>query len=331
MKKVHFILPLAVSLLLTACGGGDGGGSSNSTPVNPYDADAKYTGIRTQTTITTNNKLDFIRALYGVEYEGFSLASTGQNSTTQEQSFSSLTKDLTALALHATIKSTGYTLAAAKPVNDTIACPNGGTTKISGEVDKSTGIGVVTLAMTNCITTIGKSNGNVQLAITSYDLAARKPTAFTLTFQNLKVDYPIVSYTAVGTQSYSVVQGIETTTSNIHRLNHTTNKQSLIKNYQVVSISPYDTRFKLSGQAYLQDYGYVSVSTLENVVFSDAGIPIAGKARLAGANNSKLQITATTSNMMLELDSNGDNVYEETSYITFAELFEISCYPFCDD
>lgn len=318
MVMLKRLVAPVLAALLVGCGGGGGGGDSGST--NPYDADAKYTATRTQATITTANKLDFLRALYGVEYEGFSLASAEQDAA-QEQSFSSLTKDLTALALQVAITPASYTLAAATPVNRTIACPSSGTTQITGEIDSQTGLGTVTLTMVNCVTTIGKANGTMQLAITGYNVAAQRPTAFTLTFQNLKVDYPIVSYTAVGTQSYSLVQGIETTTSNIHRLNHTANKQSLIKNYKVVSASPYDTRFKLSGQAYLQDHGYVNLSTLENVVFSDVGIPIVGKALFSGAGNSKLRITASSSNFMFELDSNGDGTYEETGYITFIELF----------
>lgn len=317
----RLLVPIIASFMLVACGGGGGGGgSSESSPTNPYDADAKYTGTRTQATITKANKLDFLRALYGVEYEGFSLASSEQSAALQEQSFSSLTKDLTALALYV-VKPSGYTLAAATPVNKTIACPQGGTTQITGEIDSQTGLGVATLNMVNCIATIGKANGTIQLAITGYNVAAQQPTAFTLTFQNLKVDYSIVSYTAVGTQSYSLVQGIETTTSNIHRLNHATNKQSLIKNYKVVSASPYDTRFKLSGQAYVQDQGYVNLTTLENVVFNSVGIPITGKALFSGAGNSKLRITASATSFMFELDSNGDGTYEETGYITFIDLF----------
>ena len=317
----RLVAPVFVSLALVACGGGGGSGGSDSGSTNPYDADAKYTGLRTQAMLTTTNKSDFIRALYGVEYESFSLASVDQSTAIQERSFSSLTKDLTALALQKTTKPTGYTLAAAVPVSEITTCPRGGTSQFTGEIDNQTGLGTVTLKMTNCVNTIGKANGSMQMIISGYNMAAQEPTAFTLTFQNLKVDYDALSYTAVGTQSYALSQGIETTTSNIHRLNHTTNKQSLIKNYKVVSSSANATTFKLSGQAYLQDYGYVNLSTLENVTFNTAGIPIAGKALLSGAGNSKLRITATSSTMMVELDSNGEGNYEETGYITLRELF----------
>ncbi|WP_020560078.1 hypothetical protein [Thiofilum flexile] len=320
LKLKYLTVSFLAPLILVACGGG-GGGGSDSGFTNPYDADATYTGTRTQATITNSNQIDFMRALYGVEYEGVSLASTEQNAAIQEHSFSNFIKGLTTLALRSTQRSSGYTLAATAAISETIACKSSGTMKAAGEVDNQTGLGVLTLTMTNCVDTLGKANGTVQVAITGYDTTQGMATAFTLTFQNLKVNYSVVSYTAVGTQSYSSAQGIETTTSNIYRMNHNTNKQSLVKNYKVVTSSAYATTFKLSGQVYLQDYGYATLSTLSNVTFSDAGIPVAGKALLSGASSSKLRMTASNSSLGFELDSNGDNTYEETGYITLLELF----------
>lgn len=324
-STLRFMTVLGMALVLTACGGGGGGGSdSGSNNSNPYDADTKYTGKREQASLTTNNQYYFVQALYGKEYEAFSLASANNTSVmNQEQGFSKLTKTLTALAINSVKgQMSTYQPMASKPFNQTYACSKSGNYQVNGELDDQTLLGVVIMTYNNCVESDapGKLNGTAQLAITGADKINQELTAFTLTFQNFNVTYDALNYVVVGTQNYSKTSGIETTISNIHRLNKNTNKQSYLKNYKVVTSAANATTFKLSGQVYLQDYGYANLSTLSNITFNSLGVPTSGQALLAGANNSKLRLTASASSLMTEVDSNGDNVYESKGYITLVDL-----------
>ena len=86
----------------------------------------------------------------------------------------------------------------------------------------------------------------------------------------------------------------------------------------------------VSGKVYQGFYGYVQVSTLQEVIYDD-GIPMSGQVLMAGAEGSKVRITALgqqynevtdESGIMLqvEVDEDGNGQYESLSLIDTNDL-----------
>lgn len=74
----------------------------------------------------------------------------------------------------------------------------------------------------------------------------------------------------------------------------------------------------ISGSFYSPDDGYITITTIQPIVINEGDDgPSAGVMIITGANNSSAQITIlSTTSFMIELDADGDGIYEEQWTVT---------------
>lgn len=320
----RLVAPVLASLLLAACGGGGGGGGSENSGSIPItiDADTAYTGKRTQAQLTHTNSMDFIRALYGADFNQVSLASNDRQVGIKDASFSQLDAQIRQVVLKSVRLSNGYVLA--KTISEVEPCDGGGTVKLSGAVDDVTYLGTLTVSFDKCSSANSTLSGTAQMKVTGFNTSSNQVTAFELVYNQLTLVFNGVSYTVLGSQRYLASATNEKVISTMLRKNSITNKQSLIKNYtndaKISSTSGVRYEHLLSGQVFLESYGYSTLSTIEPIEYYTYEYPVRGQVILKGLSNSKLRLTGSDYGVLAELDSDGDNIYELYKLVTLENL-----------
>ncbi|MBK8455113.1 MAG: hypothetical protein WAQ53_07380 [Thiofilum sp.] len=262
------------------------------------------------------------RALYGADFNQVSLASNDRQVGIADASFSQLDSAIRKIALKSVQPSTGYVLA--KTVSEVQPCDGGGTAKLSGTVDDVTYLGTLTVSFDKCSSANSTLSGTAQMRVTGFNTSSNQLTAFELVYNQLTLVFNGVSYTVLGNQLYSASANNEKVISTMLRKNSITNKQSLIKNYtndaKISSTSGVRYEHLLSGQVFLESYGYSTLSTIEPIEYYTYEYPVRGQAILKGLSNSKLRLTGSDYGVLAELDSDGDNIYELYKLVTLENL-----------
>lgn len=234
----------------------------------------------------------------------------------------------------------------AQPVEGVVLCDNGYTGTVTGTYDDATHLGVITVVYDNCIVDSVSWTGTVVFDLKAYDSTVWGDGWWT----DILVSFePRMSFSAVGinvsnsgTFEYKVDVATrqEILPVNLVSKNHISDKQIKFEHYQITMtydtvIAQPNTAVLTYGGASGHDYGrvydsihgYVDVTTptdplyysnLATLVFPDSGGPVV----LAGANGTQMGPThvrltvqvGVWHGILIELDRDGDGVYEEPGY-----------------
>ncbi|MDQ5768516.1 PKD domain-containing protein [Thiothrix subterranea] len=343
MKTTHILPALVAGTLLSACGGTTtsttttGGTSTpiitdtgaNTTPNTESnklaDASSVYTGSRALALLDTVNSMAFVNLVLGTENINDNITAppgTAARSATASTAQANLLQSqrlLSALAAQQ-ITAQGYQ---ARGVNSSDTCPGGGTATVTGDVDDTTFTGTLQVLYNQCKSENVVTNGSAMLVIHAFNIAYRTPTSYTVSMKGLSVRVDDAPYTITGTlrTDLNLATGQSTLLMNQYQLNlgKGNQKQQLAEAVKMnVDSSGYTD---ITGKFCEGVQGCVTASTLKPLMFAADGVPLSGELALTGAASSNVQViaqgydTATPPQRKLQvnLDSNGDGVYESPS------------------
>ncbi|HEY5899719.1 MAG TPA: hypothetical protein VIV54_19290 [Burkholderiales bacterium] len=230
---------------------------------------------------------------------------------------------------------TGGALAGAT-INQTIPCDSG-SINISGTVADNTGTGTVSVDYVDCRTGSDTLNGPASLNIAAYDQSKGIVTDGTLSFTRVRFTGPGFNSDLTGTlrTEVSVSGATETFTQNVIVQDNATMRMMRTENlrianaYSTVTAPTFFTQ-SISGRVFDSVAGYVDVST-ETAPYTAPWGPLyfATKAQsfpdwgiinLAGAAG-RARITAIGIDLVkVEVDANGDGVYENSARMRWGDL-----------
>jgi len=201
-----------------------------------------------------------------------------------------------------------------RTVNESSNCYQGGSVSITGQLNNSN-IGRINFELNNCTEDGLTINGTMSMNVTQYDSVSDEPSAFTLSFNNLSIKSQGEVYSALGTQSYIRDNNyIETITTNMLQIDNN-NKHILIKDFITRNEDLY-TEF--TGKIFLEDHGYIDITTPEAVRVNDTRLSYVGYIQLTGAASSKAKIAPEFTGIFsdkhrIDLDADGDGIFEYIS------------------
>lgn len=298
IKHIYAVTLLTLTSTLVACGGGSDTGSAAT-------ANNAYTGARTLAALNSNNQQLFYSAL---ELSLLSLSETSElaakSSDPSVTSFALLSQRYARLAgaIDEYIANQNYQ---ARTINDSVPCTNGGSITISGTLNDQTNTGTLNVSHNQCAEDDVVINSVGTLTINKFDTNLLKITDFTVSGTGSTL-YNGVTYTETGVQQFAVdhYNGQLTAVSNITRK---AGGLQLLENNLVLMVNQGNITF--SGQLCEGVEGCVNITTPTPWSTSDT----TGETLLSGANNSKIRIRSVSGFEWLDLDANGDGIYETTT------------------
>ena len=322
----RILLSSAIALTLSACGGGGGSNDNSSSKKLTPDPDGAYTGGTNPALLNASNTPTFASIIAGQS------SSTDFLSRDEAQNNSVLTNQSELIdKLTQTIKpaSTSNSLQA-RSVSETTACEFGGSVSVAGEVDDSAETGILIYTFKDCEI----EDNTIINGLASEEVHSRyDPESSVLSYDDLKLSQSGESFTLVGTIAYTTEYSVradgneETTEKQITNLASThasSGLTSYLKDYTSMRYLSYnEEQQSVSGKIYLSTEGYATVSTSSDYStdsHSGSIIPRQGDLYLTGASLSKGRIRNSANEQIyytlayrLDLDTDGDNIYELTS------------------
>lgn len=313
------------AILLSACGGGGDGSAENDsgyTLLTPKP-DQAYTGSRDPSLLDESSAAIFASLVVGDSTSSDSLQSRGAANNTLLLDQPAMLTSLSNTILN---KQQNSQLLG-RSVSQTISCDYGGTASVAGDLNDEEETGVLVYTYQNCqleegITLNGKTSTTIHSSFA--------PESSTVAFDSLETTSNGETYTLIGTikntESYSQEssQNITTETEviNLTTVHSASQFKTYFQNYTSTKATNFGdlTEQSLSGRVFLSNLGYVTVSTSANYITdnnSQSEIPEQGTILLTGASQSQSRISGAVDgsqdNYQLNLDKDGDNVYELTS------------------
>jgi|GEM_PF-6167631 len=337
MKISHILPALVAGTLLSACGGGTttsstttSGNASTSIVTNNTantvlaEASSVYTGSRSLALLDTLSSMAFVNLVLGTENINDNItaprpaeASIPTATVTAQANWLQSQRVLSALA----VQHIGAQRYQARSVTESDTCPGGGSATVTGDVDDTTLTGTLQVTYNQCKSENVVTNGSAMLVIHSVNIAYLEPTAFTLSMKGLSIRVDDVPYTVTGTlrTDVNMATGQGTLLANQYQRNLSTGKQQLAETVKMLVAS--DGYTDISGKFCEGVQGCVNVTTVKPLLFATDGVPLEGELALTGAANSKVQViaqgydtsTPPQRKLQVNLDSNGDGVYESPS------------------
>jgi hypothetical protein len=334
-----FASSLALALVVSGCGGGGGEGGGGTTGVTPQPTQAL--GIN-----ETNAKPVSANAVDAAQNTSATKGASSPLGVQVDTADGAPTMQAIAEAARfASQTFSASTLPRGVVVSETDPCTLGGTLSISGNVASSAGFSTgdsFTLTMTSCTLKVGTStavmNGSMTMTVAAGSLTG----------------IPFHVVLAVAATNLSVTTGGVSVVSNGDtRLDWTAN--SATSQTLIASGSSMSSRETISGATHtttmrnfsqtLVINGSTDTSTLSGTVETDSSklgagtvsytistptpvswntttrTPTTGVIKVVGANNTQVLVTINAdSSVSIQLDANGDGVYEKTITSTTAEL-----------
>ena len=335
LRLTGLILMYTIGVLsVTACGGGggggDGSGSGGSLPslvfVGNTNPAAITAGNAAKLTANITGSGDPTQIITGVSITSSSTAQNRNNGLTD------LTRQLNrgfreTLLQPSRANSGQQVTIAAIPVDDTEFCDSGSVRTFGTLNDNGTG---TLTAIYDCLIGNETLRGQATLRVDVFDLGNMIPTDFTVIFSRLALSGPGVDVALSGSLRSQVNIGTNTEmiTENIVTLDNNTGEMSKAEN--LVFVDVYDNIFfpssyteTLTGRVFDSVHGFVDITTIIPFVFSSIFqvFPDSGQMLLMGAGNASIRITALSATLVkLELDLDGDSVFENVATLKWAEL-----------
>jgi hypothetical protein len=328
-----------LSILAIGCGGGGGGGGRSSIPTGiTYDGNADPAVVTTTNAATlVNNAIGSGDAATAVG--GTNAAAAGSQNTedsadpSQGIGLSILARRLAgslpdSLTQETTARSQQLVTAAQIVVDETVSCDSDtGSIRLSGTLDDNL-MGTLTVDYNNCLLGDALVDGRATMRIDAVDLDNEIPTDLTISFNRLTVMGPTFDVASSGSVRSMLNLGTdtETLTVNLVTQDNISGKKTKADPLSIVIV--YDDIFfpssfsqTITGRVFDSVHGYVDIFTAEPLVFSTLfqDFPDSGELILTGDRN--IRVTALSSTLVsLELDLDGDDVYEITAISQWAQL-----------
>jgi len=312
------------ALLLSSCGGGGGGSTSGYTLLDPKP-NRTYTGSKDPSLLNQTNTALFASVIVGDAIPTDTLL----KSETQSGSLLQNQTELLAQLSSTTRKIGSNSILLNRAVSETVACDLGGEASAAGDVNDEESTGVIIYTYKDCqleegVVINGKSSETIN---SNYD-----PEIYTQAFDGLKISSGGESYELTGTLDYSstfTYEGSSTIltekqVANVTTIHSPSQLSTYLQNYTSTKVTYPDLIFvySLSGKVFLSPEGYVTVSNSSDYFpnhESASVIPKQGYVFMAGASQSKARISnagqdnSYRDDYRLDLDENGDSIYELTS------------------
>lgn len=350
---------LLFSVSLAACGSG-GGETTNGpeTPITPVTGvtenntanptptiSSVYTGTKDPALLDQTNTVEFAQLVFGNSLESTPL--TKSRSAINEEQKVLINKSLFVSSINEAIKRHASAISLTqRQISSTENCSLGGTLNKEGEIEDVTNVGTLTLIYNDCEEEQGVVlNGNATITT----ISSTFPKSSISRFNDLKITQSLGNFSITGNiESYTELDENQDKykrleTRNIVAVHSQTNFSSFFENVvlEVIGSNVADTATgKLSGKIYLQDEGYVQLSSSDDFLpyflrSSGEVIPQFGSAYLTGASSSKARLfhqvrfdapeALDSERYRLDLDKDGDGLYELTSIQNYdaSSVFEL--------
>ena len=327
--KIRGLAQALLAALVVACGGGggDGGGGGGS-----GTAPLQYSGSTSAAVITTTNAAALTANLTGAtDVAAATSAVSASDQATSAQGMRQLANSLTQV-LRSALDQQGTVDSGLTSVlfDDTQACDNGGTVRVSGDVDPLSGTGTANVTYTNCQVDqdaiSGQATMRIDRAVTG---AVFIPTDFTLTFPRLTLrgSVNIDIGGSIRVVAGDFIQGLETITENVVVLHNSTGRMTKTEN--MVYVDRYDnidnpTTYTetMTGRLFDSVHGFVDITTITPLLFSSATqqFPNGGLLQLASGGR-RIHATAFSSGIVrIALDLDNDGAFETRAMLGWAQL-----------
>jgi K319L-like, PKD domain len=334
----------SIALGLSACGGGGGGDASPPSPV-------VYSGNLNAAVITRDSARELAAAAVGSA--AASVVVAGKKIRQRPAS----TPGAVALVprlnryLRDALRQVSATLSLrpnatpALAVNETDPCEVSGTVSFSGTLSDTTGTGTLSVNFASCTFKTGVLNGPATFRIDAVDLATGFPTATTTSFSALQVktlttvnvggflaSVETQDVTASGSlqSQVTIATNHEVLSGNLVMRDNASGKLQKVENlmlaidYDNVFFPSFFNLSVVAARVFDDVAGYVDSTTTApwffptvDQIFPSSG----GKLTLTGAQNAQITVTpASASSATLELDLDGDNVFDLSSTMPWTAI-----------
>jgi len=316
------LITLIAGIFLAACGGGGGGGDS---------ATSDYTGLKTPAAITQANADELATEALSAGVEDFvaddillGVETATDVASTPLPHTIIFTQVLTEQVKKLNLDGSSFLPGVTQTETFTEACDGGGTVTITFTADDVTGNFSGSMRFTDCVFSDATLSGSISFSGV-IDTIAQNSIQMTMTFTALTQEYGSESYTMNGRVEISISDlststGSQVTTVMNYTLrDNTTGTVVMLENYRVVATDLVtEVRITVSGKFYHPDYGYIVITTTEPMLIRyENDWPYSGQYVIDG-DNSSLRVTALNSTQYtLELDEDGDGIYETVTTETW--------------
>jgi hypothetical protein len=268
-----------ISLLiagLSGCGGSSSGSSSGST------VDAEYTGISTPASLST----PAVASSYIVSYRGSSSA-VGATQATPSNATSSSASTRTV-----------------QNIDDVAYGDCGGSLTVSGTVDDQTEyLDIYTVSNDFCNAGL---TANGRLDIKGY------LTDMNISLNGFTATSTEINTTVYGSVNYSENSPYITTTITAVVKDNLLNATYKLDNWtEQLNSGVYPNEQTISGKYYIDDMGYVTVSTLEALTLDYYGVADSGKIQLNGKSSTAF-VTFYSGSYLVEVDNDNDGSIDDS-------------------
>jgi len=319
--RIGTVLLVLVALSLSSCGGGGGGGSSAS----------PYTGLSTPAVVTAANADNIARQAFQGGDLGASTtlapARSGDTRPAAERPIALTLVRFLSGATNAAFSSPADVRAPAPramvTVDNTLSDGMGGSAHYTLSVNDQTGAFTGTFAFTNYH---GDGGGVINGPVAVSGIAGQVSMQILFDFQSIHVVDPVSGedVTAFGTVNMTIDLGTGNVaggvTINMVFVDNLTHKTLWLSNVTLTeNIGTGFSDATLSGRIYLHDYGYLDMTTLVPFHYlAGNSYPSAGQFTVTGNENRKVQLTVIdTTQYRLDVDTNGDGVWEVTADVKY--------------
>jgi len=319
------------AVALTACGGGGGGGDSGGAGAGGSNQ-LVYVGATTQAVISPTNASRLganviggdgpaiIAGLAGVSAKVESSQATGVTGVARRLNRALRTEDLAGARRMNALSGVA--------IDQTTACDSG-SLHFVGDISSTAGTGTLTVTYNACRTGTDTLNGAATMRVDAFDTNYALITDFTITFSRLTVSGPGISQDLSGTLRSHIVIATRTETLTENFVTQDNNTRATTKTDNLVVVNVYDDLFNphfftetLSGRVFDGTSGYVEVSTPTPLFFSTAtqSAPDSGQILISGAGSKALLPALSDTRVRVQVDANGDGVYETAATVRWADL-----------
>lgn len=333
------------TLLFGACGGGgdngtntgsiDTGDTGTVADVDNFvaaDGNASYSGERRFASLSAANSRQFLHLLFspGLSAPGTVLRRDAPAVGVQLVGADFLRAQETMLKRlkHKALVMHQYHQRAVD-TSDPDSCQNaGGNVRLSGHLFEDAGKGKLKLEYVNCESGGYVLNGDAYLLIYAVQGGFNQFSSITLSYNGLNATLLASGETLEVTGTIDEVADFNTNstrvTTTLHRQISGSSQQSLTRTIR--QLTGGNGAVNMSGDLYDGFYGRARITTVNPLLYNDAGSLLAGYIVLTGAGNSKMAVTALGEQfnpatnhraimLQVDIDANGDGVYENISQI----------------
>ncbi len=332
---MNIIILLLVTMLTCSCssGGSSSGDGSSSLPI-------VYTGKTSQATITSANALKLFLFAWGGGPSSSSSASLAsllgisKISSYHEGAAPAFSQRLRQFRQNKVLlAAAAQGVSTSTPVHETYYGSVSGTAIYSGYVNAD-GTGQITIIYSNYNDGDNITyDGDATLTIYGYDPSYNLFTNVDMEMNHLTFQGPDTYYSLTGIvhTDEDVQSKSETTTFHVDGLNEVIKETFRLENYTIQTscddlFSPKVCSESSAGRVYVATEGYTDVSVSNPLLYNHYGqfnvdVPDAGGPLLISGANSKERVSPLSVNQLrIEVDSDGDSVYESSRTYLWTDL-----------